>query len=95
MIPYGVSPSAVWRWDSANGVYVDLTRSVIRLRDSVVALEAVADFLYVGYERRFDSFMGWLTHPGRTTGMKWECSVEGGWEEIIPIQPLDWELDSG
>ena len=94
MVPYGTVASAIWLWDNSAVGFVDLTASSARLGSSTPLLAEAADYLYIGYERRFDALMWWLSPAGIYTGLTWECSVEGDWARWVPVQPVDWEFNS-
>lgn len=85
---YGIVPTAAWRWDAAAGAYVDLTLAVQRREGgSVAGLEQVADFLYLGFPRRFDAVKWWLASPGAYGDLRWELGGAGSdWAQFVPEQ---------
>ena len=88
MLPYGLNASAIWHGQS--GSLADLTLSMVRRGSSQAVLDS-GDYLYIGYERRFDLLLFWLTSTVSQTQVTWECSTGvDDWAEFIPIQEREW-----
>lgn len=85
---YGIPATAVWLWDDSATAYVDLTHDVSRL-ESITrdGLGEDSDYLYIGFERRFDAVLLWLEQTGQYTQLKWEFSSSKTVSDIIN----DWK----
>ena len=94
MVPYGATPSAIWLWDESDTGYVNLTRQFVRQSSTHTILTASDDYLYIGYEQRFDTVFFWLHTRGDYSDLVWECWNGTAWVEFIPIQPNDWDFQS-
>ena len=93
---YGTPATSVRLYDSSRSEYVDLTHDLTRLESAARdGIREASDFLYVGFERRFDAIMFWLGQTGIYSGLKWEISAaDSGWVEFIPVQQREYKFDS-
>jgi len=81
--------SAVWLNTAATNAYTDITESVDELNTTgVELLSSTDDYLYFGFERRFEMIVFTLATAGTYTSLRWEYSNEmdepSSWKKTIP-----------
>lgn len=91
---YGTIAGAVWRWNGST--YDDYTLTVQRLGgDDNEGLSSTSDYLYIGFDRRFDAAMFWLSTTGSYSSLTWEVSTATGWNAFVPVQEMDYTFHRG
>ena len=91
---YGASPTAIWLWDSSNSTYHDHTLDLQRIDDDNTVTPDEDDYLYIGFERRFDAMFTWIPASGGFDTISWEFSTDSGWSTFIPSQPRPYKLSN-
>ena len=74
---YGTNPTAIWLWDNSENSFMDYTYTLQRRDDNTVkSMGDTDDYLYIGFERRFDAMICWLNNIAEYSDLIWEFSTD-------------------
>ena len=89
---YGTNPTAVWLYNGSTYVDNTIDAQVAEARDFPIMSDG-DDYLYIGFERRFDALIFWVKDFGEYGNVKWEFSAANNeWKEFVPVQPRPYEF---